>query len=193
MKNFSIGFNPEEGDFSRTPKVKTKRLMCWWMIIYFVATALLVIGFFTMHGCATPATADEKVNMPAVTKDDDGIVMTQEEKCAYLGVGCTPAQIAEGEKETQEYLVQEEIKKQANEYGVDQDIALAIAECESTFDIYARNPASSAKGVYQFIDPTWKWIKASGHQFDYKENIKEFIIWYPVHPEWWSECLKKIK
>ena len=72
---------------------------------------------------------------------------------------------------------------------MDVRLALQIAYCESKYDPQAKNPISSAKGVYQFIDGTWAWIGAKGHQFDYKENIKQFMIYYPKYPTWWSECL----
>jgi hypothetical protein len=69
--------------------------------------------------------------------------------------------------------------------------AMAIAACESQYDAYAKNPRSTAKGVYQFTDPTWKWIKAEGDQLNWQENINQFFIWYQRYPSWWSECLPK--
>ena len=86
-------------------------------------------------------------------------------------------------------LVKNTIVSIADQYGVDYSVALSIADCESDFDMYANNPNSTAKGVFQFTDPTWKFIKAQGHQYDFRENIKQFFIWYPLHPEWW-ECKK---
>ena len=69
--------------------------------------------------------------------------------------------------------------------------AMAIAACESQYDAHAKNPRSTAKGVYQFTNPTWQWIKAEGDQFNWQENIKQFFIWYQRYPSWWSECLPK--
>ena len=89
-------------------------------------------------------------------------------------------------------IVTEEIISQARTNFFDVNLALKIANCESNFTHDAKNPNSSAKGVYQFIDGTWKWIGAEGHQYDYKENIKQFFKWYPRFPQWWSECNKKI-
>jgi soluble lytic murein transglycosylase-like protein len=83
-------------------------------------------------------------------------------------------------------VVRETIYATAPFYGVDPETALYIADCESDFNPHAKNSSSTAKGVFQFTDTTWKYIKAPGHQFDYKENIKQFMIWYPVHPEWWQ-------
>lgn len=48
------------------------------------------------------------------------------------------------------------ITELSNDYGVESDIALAIAWCESRFRGDAKNPNSSATGVYQFIDSTWQ-------------------------------------
>ena len=176
---------------------KVNRAILFFTVGQLVGVLIILTCLFLIKGCeielpepVRPVQAVE-VSIPAIYHEPENQFMTQEEECAYLGQGCTPAQIAEGEKDMRIYRVQEEIKKQADEYVVDQDTALAIAECESQFDMYAKNASSTAKGVYQFTDPTWKFIKASGHQFDYKENVKNFMIWYQVYPGWWSECLAK--
>lgn len=82
--------------------------------------------------------------------------------------------------------VKAEIIAQAKVAGVSEKAALRIASCESSFKFNAKNPRGSAKGVYQFIDRTWKYIDADGHQYDYKENIRQFMKWYPKHPGWWQ-------
>ena len=86
--------------------------------------------------------------------------------------------------------IRAEITTQAEAVHFNVELALAIASCESSFIYDNKNKNSSAKGVYQFIDGTWDWIEAEGHQFDYKENIKQFLIWYQKYPSWWSECNK---
>lgn len=101
--------------------------------------------------------------------------------CAFTTseeLGCTA-------HEKSKLMVTEKIIDAALLYDVDVDTALRIADCESDFDWRARNPNSSAKGLYQFTDTTWEWIKAEGHQFDVDENIKNFMIWYPIYPSWW--------
>lgn len=106
--------------------------------------------------------------------------------CTLSVVSCEPTQIT-----TQE-AVRQEIVIQSVKYGVDTNKSLKIADCESDFNPYAKNPNSTAKGVFQFTNPTWKWIKATGNQFNYKENVRQFMIWYPRYPNWWEECLEKI-
>lgn len=86
--------------------------------------------------------------------------------------------------------VRDEVIYQAGQYGVEVATALKIAECESGLNATAKNPRSTAKGVYQFIDGTWAYIKATGHQYDYEENIRQFMQWFPRYPNWWRECIK---
>ena len=81
-------------------------------------------------------------------------------------------------------MVIDEIKRQST---IDVETSLRIAFCESRFKYDAKNPNSTAKGIYQFLDGTWDWIGAEGHQFNYKENIKQFMKIYPDHKGYW-EC-----
>ena len=85
-------------------------------------------------------------------------------------------------------IVRKEIVKQAKNVNFSTEVALAYANCESTFRADAKNKNSTARGIYQFTNPTWEWIEAEGHQFDYKENIKQFLKYYPIYPGWWEEC-----
>ena len=87
--------------------------------------------------------------------------------------------------------VRKEVVRQAVAVNFNKEVALNIAECESSFKWDAKNPSSTASGVYQFTDPTWKFIKADNTQLDYKENIRQFIKWFPLKPGWWKECTKK--
>lgn len=98
--------------------------------------------------------------------------------CGLIDVVCA------GEEEP---TVEDNIKRAARRYGVDEGVAVRIAQCESGLNPYAQNGHSTAKGLYQFTDQTWEFIKAEGHQFDASESIRQFMIWYPIHSEWW-EC-----
>ena len=47
------------------------------------------------------------------------------------------------------------IKREANVYGVNPKLALYLAQIESNFVPTAKNPSSSALGLFQHIDQTW--------------------------------------
>lgn len=59
----------------------------------------------------------------------------------------------------------------ARQNGVDVELGLDLAEFESGFDKLAKNPNSSAKGVFQFIDGTWKAL-CKGNVFNTYDNVK---------------------
>lgn len=110
--------------------------------------------------------------------------------CAIIITRPDPVQqvvteIREVEATPKKMDIETTIRWQAVVYGIDPDMAVSLAQCESSLDPYAQNPTSSAKGLYQFTDTTWDYIKAEGHQFDAQENIHQFMIWWKIHPEWW--------
>jgi soluble lytic murein transglycosylase-like protein len=52
------------------------------------------------------------------------------------------------------------------------DGALAVAKCESGFNPKAKNPNSTASGVFQIIKGTFKQFKCEGYVFDAEDNVK---------------------
>ena len=52
--------------------------------------------------------------------------------------------------------IEEKIERVAWKYKVDSDLALAVARAESNFDPKAKNPLSTASGIFQFLDGTFK-------------------------------------
>lgn len=82
-------------------------------------------------------------------------------------------------------VVQEEIRTQAKKYGVNVTTSIRIAACESGFDAFAENENSSAKGIFQWLDGSYKQVGGKD-PFDYKENIKLFLENYPRHKAWWQ-------
>jgi hypothetical protein len=52
--------------------------------------------------------------------------------------------------------IQQLIRAAAAKYGVDGNLMLAIAKCESGFNPNAKNRNSSASGLFQFINSTWR-------------------------------------
>jgi soluble lytic murein transglycosylase-like protein len=84
------------------------------------------------------------------------------------------------------------IRSMASDHSIDPDVAFALAVCESNLNPYAKNPSSSARGIYQFLTGTWEWIEADGSRDNAEEQVRQFMIWYPKNPQWWQECLNKI-
>lgn len=89
-------------------------------------------------------------------------------------------------KEVTKYEVVAEIARQAERAKFPLEAALKIAQCESHFNPDATND-NGAAGIYQFKPLTWESLKTGTTPWDYKENIKQFLLVYPKHPSWW-EC-----
>lgn len=104
-----------------------------------------------------------------------------------------PVEITEPTKEQ----VIEEIKKQSVIFGVDTEYALALAKCESGFNYKAKNPKSTARGVYQYLIATWEATesaKQGKERNDYRANIREAMIDLANgEDDKWQQCVDKIK
>ena len=88
-------------------------------------------------------------------------------------------------------IVQQEIFMQSQTAGVDFTLALEIARAESNFDWRAKNPDSSATGVYQFTTATFldgiKWRKLGWtlkDRTDYIKNI-DMAMWFMQKKQYW--------
>ena len=64
------------------------------------------------------------------------------------------------------------IVKYSEEAGLSTSTMLKIARCESGFNPKAKNPTSTATGVYQVIIGTWKHFKCEGERTNAEDNIK---------------------
>lgn len=63
---------------------------------------------------------------------------------------------------------------------------LRIARCESNLIYNAKNPNSSATGLYQYIKSTWDYV-GGGDIYDIELQTDYFIKYYSKYPSWW-EC-----
>ena len=65
----------------------------------------------------------------------------------------------------------------------------SIAFCESRYNPYAASSISSAKGVFQFLDSSWRaW--GEGSVYDANENVRAAIKYYQVSGfSPWAQCL----
>ena len=91
-------------------------------------------------------------------------------------------------------VVKAEIIKQAEIYGNDKKFMLDLAFCESEYNNLAKNPTSTARGVFQYLIGTWNETESAKNnisRYDYKANIKEANIDISNHEYFrWRECLK---
>lgn len=89
--------------------------------------------------------------------------------------------------------VKEEIVLQAQQFGLDANKMLSIAQCESEYVWNAKNPNSTARGVYQYLIGTWEETESAKEGLErnnYKANIREAMIDVANGEDWrWSECL----
>lgn len=93
--------------------------------------------------------------------------------------------------------VKKEIIKQSREFGLNENMMLALADCESEFIWNAKNPTSTARGVYQYLIGTWEETESAKQGFernDIEANIREAMIDISNGESWrWPDCKAKLK
>lgn len=81
-----------------------------------------------------------------------------------------------------------QIRQVARDFNFPEETAVRIAWCESRFDPYAKNPNSTATGLYQFTIGTWiNYCSEFGDRNNIQESTECFIKLFRQHPSWW-EC-----
>ena len=76
-----------------------------------------------------------------------------------ISCGCTPEQLAwfrDADTEDRHAVIRHVITESALEFGVDPRLMIRIAECESGLNPGAKNPKSTATGLFQFLHSTWE-------------------------------------
>lgn len=61
---------------------------------------------------------------------------------------------------------------------------LARSYCESRWQMTAKNPNSTAKGVFQFIDGTWNHY-CKGNVWSPIDQTKCYVKLHKKYPNWW--------
>lgn len=83
-----------------------------------------------------------------------------------------PAQTADKE------AVKQLIIQYSNQYGISPDVPLCIAYYESGYNQFSKNKSSSASGVFQYLNGTWKGTdegKAGLSVFDADANVRAAV------------------
>ena len=93
--------------------------------------------------------------------------------------------------------VKKEIIKQSREFGLNENTMLALAFCESEYKWNAKNPISTARGVYQYLIGTWEETESAKKGLErnnIEANIREAMIDISNGESWrWPDCKAKLK
>ena len=65
----------------------------------------------------------------------------------------------------------EEIIKKIKDTFPNDIVMLKVAQCESELNPKAKNKTSTAKGIFQILDGTWKHFKCEGNPLNAEDNI----------------------
>lgn len=112
----------------------------------------------------TPSPAAEPVQQPtvvsgsgtAITTGSGATLKTESEETKAVPVTADKTPVATGAVKMPDETVGAAIKEAAKKVGTDESIMLAMAKQESGFNPSAKASTSSAKGLFQFLDSTWK-------------------------------------
>ena len=105
----------------------------------------------------------------------------------------TPTPTINPEKDPLTYIRWKGQQEGYDDYTISKFIKLGRAESHKSLNQYAKNPTSTAKGIFQFIDGTWKQY-CSGNVYNFVDNINCFYKvlatdGYPQGLSHWSESL----
>jgi Transglycosylase SLT domain len=76
------------------------------------------------------------------------------------------------------------IESYSSQYGIHADLPLRIAKCESGYNQFSKNRSSTASGVFQYLNSTWRNTQAGKEGvsvFDAEANIKMAISHIATH------------
>ncbi len=136
-----------------------------------------------------PFIGDCRMIIPPLSDNIAAPIIKQEEKPI----------VPEAKPKTVPSSVPELIRHYSKQYWVSEKLAMAIATCESWLNPNAKNKNSTAGGVFQFLDGTfkssWKKYWIAWNKFDAATNIE--LAMAKISNEWpaaWNaskNCWKK--
>lgn len=147
---------------TRTKKPKVRTYWGWTLRQYLAIVGWTLLVIFTASAVLFTTIKDEQKTSP----EPSGLTMVQEVKA---------------DEPSDEYYHQEPlryIRHRGTELSYsNQDIMtfVRIARAESNFNQYSKNGSSTAKGIYQFIDGTWRaYCLKDGNVYNFVDNINCF-------------------
>ncbi len=159
------------------------------------AVRIMVCGCFFATSYAIAMTSNTyKIEINSIPKQavdqKTNIIVAQEETKKIVIEELT---IIEPTKEE----VKNEIIKQSRQFGLNENAMLALAFCESEYIWNAKNPTSTARGVYQYLIGTWEETKSAKQGLErnnIEANIREAMIDVSNGENWrWPDCRAKLK
>lgn len=150
-----------------------------WALVFSACVVSTLGSMWVFNRYFLPAPVSSPVTNPveAYVVSDEPYVIP--DPCGLDVVLCP------GESGYEQKLLESKIRTAAYAAGVDADVAVAIAQCESSLVTTSVNATSGARGLYQFLPSTWAWIGNPGDPFDEDDAIAAFMEQYPKHPDWW--------
>jgi len=147
--------------------------------------AILVILVFTNHSIGKQEKELQELEYNLYNLEDSNELMKQEVASRRSQINKTRLESRPRSKPRRKPCVSSDgvirtIEFYAKEYNVDTELALRIADAESSYNPNAKNPKSTASGLYQFIKSTWQstlkrmdreWVSP----FDADTNIEAAI------------------
>lgn len=92
--------------------------------------------------------------------------------------------------------VKKEIIKQSRQFGLNENTMLALADCESEFIWNAKNPKSTARGIFQYLIGTWEETESAKKGLErnnIEANIREAMIDILNRETFrWVDCREKL-
>lgn len=146
------------------------------LAVYAAIVAALIVALVAI----TPAAAEVPETPPVIPAEET--VVTPEEPAPVLSP-------------------REAVIRFSEEYGADVDLALCIVANESGFNPVAKNPASTAGGIWQFLDSTWirtvermgkDWTLADKYDMLKNSEAGAWLLAHDGYGHWvvWPKCVK---